>query len=151
MSTNPTPSICRIVRYRLDADDAQRINHERADSMLSKIGNPVQAGDEYPMIITKVWGDTPTSAVNGTVFLDGNHLFWATSVLCGEGDRTFSWPNGSRVERAQPIDEAKHPVEGKPQYETPSIKPIDPPGGVGTQAEPAPVAPPTSPPPNAQS
>ena len=59
------------------------------------IGNEAKEGDTFPMLITKVWGDTPTSAVNGQTFLDGNDVLWVTSASVGEGPRTFSWPTRS--------------------------------------------------------
>lgn len=112
------PTLGRIVHYRLSVEDAAQINRRRttgkaiADRMKSKlvnpqggqdvaawpagaqahIGNDAREGDVHPMIITKTWGDTPTSAVNGQVLLDGNDVLWATSVCVGEGQRTFSWP-----------------------------------------------------------
>lgn len=115
------PTIGRIVHYRLSADDATQINRRRttgariAERMQNAIppdvgrntepifgwpagaqahiGNEVKEGDTFPMMITRVWGDTPESAVNGQVFLDGTDVFWATSVSVGEGPRTFSWPS----------------------------------------------------------
>ena len=56
------------------------------------IGNQAEEGQTFPMIITRVWGDTPEWAVHGQVFLDGNDVLWVTSALVGEGPRTFSWP-----------------------------------------------------------
>lgn len=57
------------------------------------IGNEAQEGQTFPMMIVAVWEDAPTtSAVNGQVFLDGNDVFWATSVSVGEGPGTYSWP-----------------------------------------------------------
>lgn len=99
------PSIGRIVHYTLSKSDAEQINRRRDDAKekmdwhrLLKtgaqvhVGNVVKEGDVYPMIITRVWGPDETSAVNGTVFLDGNDSFWATSVSVGEGPRTWAWP-----------------------------------------------------------
>lgn len=111
------PTVGRIVHYRLSEQDAAQINRRRtngksiADRMQllvhttgdeklvgwpvgaqAHIGNEAREGDTLPMMIVKTWGDTPTSAVNGQVFLDGNDVLWATSVCVGEGPRTFSWP-----------------------------------------------------------
>jgi hypothetical protein len=111
------PSVGRIVHYRLSADDATQINRRRTtgasiaeriktelptmrDGMVPQwpegaqahIGNVVLDGDIYPMVITRVWGSDPTSAVNGQVFLDGNDVFWATSRTVGDQPGTFSWP-----------------------------------------------------------
>lgn len=104
----PVPSIGRIVRYRLNAAQAEQINRRRKDAREKMplhgffktgaqvhVGNDVKAEDEFPMIITRVWGSGPDSYVNGQLFLDGNDLFWVTSVKVGEGSGTFSWPTRS--------------------------------------------------------
>jgi hypothetical protein len=108
------PTIGRIVHYRLNVDDVAQINRRRTtgasiaermkygdDPQLkawpagaqAHIGNGVKEGDTFPMLITKVWGDTPTSAVNGQAFLDGNDVLWVTSASVGEGPRSWSWPS----------------------------------------------------------
>lgn len=100
---NLIPTIGRIVHYRLSVEDAEQINRRRmsgAGSDVAKwplsaqahVGNVVLSGYAFPMIITKVWGDTPESAVNGQVFLDGNDVLWVTSVHVGQETGTFSWP-----------------------------------------------------------
>jgi len=103
------PTIGRIVQYRIDANDVAQINRRRttgksiADRMQAgnvtwpagaqaHIGNEAHEGDTYPMLIVRCWGDTPTSCVNGQVFLDGTDVLWVTSVSVGEGPRTWSWP-----------------------------------------------------------
>jgi len=99
------PTIGRIVHYTLSDHDAQLINKRRADAsthmrehnenatgVAVHVGNGVQAGDVYPLVITRVWGDTETSAVNGQVLLDGSDSLWVTSVTHGEGGRHFAWP-----------------------------------------------------------
>lgn len=42
-----------------------------------------------PAIITRVWSD---ECVNLKVFSDGPSDYWVTSVLLGEGYRTWAWP-----------------------------------------------------------
>jgi len=115
------PTIGRIVHYRLSADDASQINRRRTSGVSiatrmktyvqggggaengevvygwpegaqAHIGNAVTEGDTFPMLITKVWGDNPSSAVNGQAYLDGNDVLWVTSACVGEGPRSFSWP-----------------------------------------------------------
>jgi hypothetical protein len=104
------PSIGRIVQYRLTAQDAEQINRRRTSGFSisnrvkadpqpqwpigaqAHIGNEAREGVVFPMMITKVWGNKPDSAVNGQVFLDGNDVLWITSIAAGEGPRTFSWP-----------------------------------------------------------
>lgn len=56
------------------------------------IGNSVSAGDVFPMLICRICGETPESAVNGQVFLDGNDTYWATSRVCGDNLGNWSWP-----------------------------------------------------------
>ena len=100
-----TPTVGRIVHYKLTAQDAEQVNRRRKDAdanrqnhsdaalgYVAHIGNPAFEGDVYPMLIVRVWGTTPESSVNGQVFLDGNDVLWATSVAVGEGPRTFAWP-----------------------------------------------------------
>lgn len=107
------PTIGRIVHYRLSMDDADQINRRRTDGgsiaqrmkygddpllkawpagAQAHIGNGVKEGDIFPMMITRVWGSTPGSAVNGQAYLDGTDVLWVTSVCVGDGPRTFSWP-----------------------------------------------------------
>jgi hypothetical protein len=101
------PSIGRIVHYTLSARDAEQVNRSREDARrnilqiaeaqagyVAHVGNDVQAGDVYPLVITRTWGDTPESAVNGQVMLDGNDLLWVSSVQQGDGERTWRDPRG---------------------------------------------------------
>lgn len=110
--TAPVPTIGCIVHYTLSALDAEAINKRRKDARRNlnaagvtlasqelgaqiHVGNAVEAGEVYPLIITRVWGDQPHSAVNGQVLLDGGDCYWATSVSAGEGERRFVWPGRS--------------------------------------------------------
>lgn len=102
------PSIGRIVHYKLNAHDAEAINRRRQDAFNKNaagvtlasqelgpqihIGNGVAAGEVYPAMIVRTWGDTPESCVQLQVFLDGNDTYWATSVAHGEGERQYTWP-----------------------------------------------------------
>ena len=101
-------TIGRIVHYTLSEHDAEQINRrrahaqshlaehiERSDGSVIHVGNGVQEGDVYPLVITRVWGTHEGAAVNGQVLLDGNDLFWATSVTEGKGPRHFAWPTRS--------------------------------------------------------
>lgn len=82
-----------IVLYMLTEQDAAEINRRRTNPVIIKeridnktwpigaqahIGNEAQAGQELPMVITRMWSQ---SCVNGQVFLDGNDTLWKTSVL----------------------------------------------------------------------
>ena len=99
------PTIGRIVHYRLSAYDANAINARRKDAKEKlpwhhairsgaqvHVGNDVAAGEVYPLVITRLWGDTPESCFNGQLLLDGNDLFWVTSTSIGEGPAKAFWP-----------------------------------------------------------
>lgn len=103
------PSIGRIVIFIVSADVAVQINRRRTSGSAildrikknteesthwpigaqAHIGNDVKEGDEFPMIITRVWNDT---LVNGQVLLDGNDCFWASSSLEGNAGYNWHWP-----------------------------------------------------------
>ena len=101
-----TPTIGRIVHYRLSAADAEAINRRRehaqahldehranSNGVQVHVGNRAAEGDVFPMVITRVWQPGESEGhVNGQVLLDGNDLLWVTSVNVGSGPRTFSWP-----------------------------------------------------------
>ncbi len=98
------PTIGRIVHYKLSEQDVLEINRRRTNGYEIKlkmtegkwsvgsqahIGNEVQVGEIFPMIIVKVWSDT---CVNGQVILDGNDQFWKTSPSLGEQNGEWNWP-----------------------------------------------------------
>lgn len=85
------PSIGRVVHYTLNQQDADEINRRRTDSFVLA-GNQAQEGDVYPAMIVRIFGETPESAVNLQVFLDGTDTFWATSRTLGEGPSHWAWP-----------------------------------------------------------
>lgn len=103
-----TPTICRIVRYRLSSSDIQQINKRRqdyraalreaggptSDGYQAHVGNDVQIGQVYPAMIARVWSVNPApgAAVNLQVFLDGNDTYWATSRAEGPGEGQWEWP-----------------------------------------------------------
>ena len=102
-------TIGRIVLFTLSEDSAQQINRRRTSgsSIIARIkkntddssawplgaqahiGNDVEPGQQFPMMVTKVWSP---GCVNGQVFLDGSDCFWATSVTEGTGGQTWAWP-----------------------------------------------------------
>lgn len=91
------PSLGRIVHCKLSQQDAEAINRDRllsgaTASGPARTGNKVSAGDVFPMMVTRTWGSSPESAVNGQVFLDGNDIFWATSRTVGDQPGQFNWP-----------------------------------------------------------
>ncbi len=100
----PKPTIGRIVRYMLSAEDAEAINGRRTtgDGIADRsehglwptgaqahIGNRVEGGQEFPMLVVATWDGT---VVNGQVFLDGNDVLWVTSAHQGPGPGTWTWP-----------------------------------------------------------
>jgi hypothetical protein len=99
------PSVGRIVRYMLTGADVLQINRRRKDASANlgsirtdalgyvvHAGNQAEAGQVLPMMIVRVWGDTPASAVNGQVLLDGNDTLWVTSRCAGQGQGFWRWP-----------------------------------------------------------
>jgi hypothetical protein len=97
-----TPTIGRILHYRLTEDDADRVNRRRtnAQSIAERLaevppswprgaqahfGDPVKAGVYFPMVVVRV----SDGSVNGQVLLDGNDVLWVSCV--GEGTRPGSW------------------------------------------------------------
>lgn len=88
------PTVGRIVHYTLTEQDAKLITEARS-KVPDRIGNFVEAGQVYPMLIVRCWGATEESSVNGQVFLDGNDTHWVTSV--GQGDGLRQWHEPPRV------------------------------------------------------
>lgn len=91
------PSAGRIVQYKLTQANASQVNRRRPRqrddaSVPIHAGNQAYEGDIYPMLIVRAWGNEPTSAVNGQVFLDGDDTLWVTSVTMGDDLGQFFWP-----------------------------------------------------------
>jgi hypothetical protein len=98
------PTIGRIVIYKLSQDDCNKINKRRADGdawaafhrqnsngAMVHVGNYVAEGYEYPALVVKTWGNSPTSAVNLKVELDGSDSYWATSRIVGNKPGDYHW------------------------------------------------------------
>lgn len=89
-----TATIGRIVHYTLTEQDAEAINRRRTDGAhygqhVAPVGNHVDAGDTYPLVITRVWDPT---LVNGQLLLDGNDALWVTSRREGAEQGQWRWP-----------------------------------------------------------
>lgn len=122
---NQTPTIGRIVAYTLTAFDAAKIEQNRTfGDYYGKplyTGNRVAEGDVFPLLITRTWGDTPESAVNGQVLLDGNDSLWVTSTSVGEGPGRFAWPTLNVLEAevdpgtVEPVPATPKPVPATPK------------------------------------
>ena len=129
-----TPTIGRIVHYRLSSQDAEAINRRRdhaAAHLRSKTGgahegyqahagNSVNSGEAFPMIIVRTFGEGERAAVSGQVFLDGSDVFWATSLIEGGAPGQWTWPERVGVSAAPAHD---HPeAETKPGRGAPGKK-----------------------------
>ena len=53
------------------------------------IGNDIKAGDIYPAMVVRVWGESGCS--NLRVILDGSDDYWATSINYDAEKRAYSW------------------------------------------------------------
>lgn len=93
-----TPTVGRIVHYKLSEYDAKAINRRRADftaagpsrtGAQAHVGNHAEAGQVFPATIVRTFGP---DAVNLQVTLDGSDTYWATSRKTGDEDGTWAWP-----------------------------------------------------------
>ncbi|MCU1518486.1 MAG: hypothetical protein JWQ75_3207 [Pseudarthrobacter sp.] len=83
-----TPTIGRLVHYKLTAGDVASITAKRLKDGTS--GNTPAAGELYPATIVRVWGGH--AGVNLQVHLDGPDTHWATSRPEGEAEGQWIWP-----------------------------------------------------------
>lgn len=95
----------RVVEYTLTANDASQISRRRIEAANDDArqawassgwtplftGNGVNAGDTFPLVITRIWGERvgDGSFVNGQVMLDGNDTLWVMSIK--EGPAPGEW------------------------------------------------------------
>lgn len=103
------PTIGRIVNFKLSKQHADEINRRRTSSVSilerikvlawpvgaqAHIGNTVQEGEIYPLVITRVWGQEAHSAFNGQLLLDGNDTYWVTSTSISDepAEGHCTWP-----------------------------------------------------------
>jgi hypothetical protein len=80
-----TPTIGRIVLYKLSESDANDIKHRRGAAQ----GNVPHAGEVYPAVVVRSWGGP---SVNLQVFLDGPDSYWAPSRKEGTVEGCWTWP-----------------------------------------------------------
>ena len=114
------PRVGDWVVHRLHEFQAEAINKRRADArrfaleqaqsvaplkdagFVVHTGNNVRAGQEFPMLVVRVWEsnhDQPGDwLVNGQVFLDGSDVFWVTSARQGGEPGEFHYPDPFRYE-----------------------------------------------------
>ncbi len=87
-----TPTIGRIVHYKLTKGDAQEIQRKRLQAGHATFsGNTAAEGDVFPALIVRVW-DEPKPSVQLQVFPDGNDTYWATSRYEGAEAGQWAWP-----------------------------------------------------------
>lgn len=91
-----SPTIGRILAYRLKQSDVDAINRRRTMSR-DHSGNGMSAGDVVPLIACAIWPEEYATGarlmdhaegtvydgpvgINGQAFLDGNDSLWVTSA-----------------------------------------------------------------------
>ena len=97
-----TPTIGRIVVYKLSKRDAEQINKRRNDAhkhldehraasngVQIHYGWNVAEGNEFPAVVVHGHGETCASL---TVFAAGSDNFWAPSMNLGDEPGTWHWP-----------------------------------------------------------
>jgi hypothetical protein len=102
-----TPTLGRVVHYKLTEQDAVMINRRRDDfdafrlgdgrgkrgtGHVAHVGNTARGGDVYPAIVVRTF-DPTISTCNLQVFLDGNDAYWATSRVEGDEAGQWTWPS----------------------------------------------------------
>ncbi len=81
-----TPTIGRIVNYKLTKDEKKRIQFGKKGVISND--QPI-----LPAVIVAVHGDQPESVVNLKVMVDGDAPdLWVTSVGVGKKIGTWAWP-----------------------------------------------------------
>lgn len=127
----------RIVYFVFDEQSAQEVNRRRTTGASiaerirqqiitleygtvpqwplgaqAHIGNEVHAGDIYPAMVIRVWGDE-SGCSNLKVMLDGNDDFWATSINFDAEKRphTWHWMFEGQQTRYRP-DRTEAPAQG---------------------------------------
>lgn len=99
-----TPTLGRIVHYRLSDRDAEEINRRRKDFAAAEpgnsgfqghVGNPVVGGQTFPAMVVRTGnfeGADNADICSLQVFLDGNDTLWAVSRAEGDRDGAWAWP-----------------------------------------------------------
>jgi hypothetical protein len=89
---NQTPTIGRIVHYKLSEQDVQRLGEAAARAGVKS--NPHDVGQALPAIIVRVWPDGTRAAglINLQALTDGPMTLWITSIREGTAPGEWSWP-----------------------------------------------------------
>lgn len=122
------PTVGRIVLFSLAQYQVEEINRRRKDAQREMdyhrwkkngvqihVGNEVKAGDVYPAMVVRVWGDTPTCAVNLKVMLDGTDDYWVTSTNAVDQptEGKYHWMDYQKGQAAK-TEAAEALASGKP-------------------------------------
>lgn len=84
--SNKIPTIGQSGIYKPTKEELKEIEFGKKGFITNK-------QKELPAVIVAVWGDTPESAVNLKVMIDGDKPdLWATSVTVGKIMGTWRWP-----------------------------------------------------------
>ncbi len=110
-------TVGRIVHCVLSEEDAGAINRRRttkasiAERITQKlwplgaqahIGNHVKAGETYPAIAVRIFGDSENPLASFQVFLDGNDNYWAIARFESANlPGSWHWPS-QKPETQQP-------------------------------------------------
>ena len=104
------PTIGRIVIFKITEEQAQQINRRRTSGAIisdkikedewpmgaqAHIGNSAFAGEEFPLVIVRIWPNEFGSGIpgiNGQVLLDGNDVLWVSSAGEGPENGQWHWP-----------------------------------------------------------
>lgn len=97
-----TPTVGRIVHYRLSEQDANDINRRRKDfqngsagsdrtGFIGHVGNPAAEGQVCAATVVRVFNES-SDAINLQAVLDGNDTYWATSRTQGNDPGQWAWP-----------------------------------------------------------
>ena len=107
------PTVGRIVLYTISTQDVASIRDQRARAGTYQ-GNDVYAGDVYPAMVIRAWGNKPDSYVNLKVMLDGYDTYWATSRKAGaEADQGFYHWMPYQIGQAAKTEAAEAALEAK--------------------------------------
>lgn len=91
-----TPTLGRVVHYRLSEGDVDNVLAFRADKDYF-VGNGVSEGQTYPAQVVATFNGG--ASCNLVVTLDGKDTLWVTSRPEGDTPGTWTWP--PRVETTQ--------------------------------------------------
>lgn len=85
MTEAQIPTVGRVVTYNTTEDERKALKTLNCN-----------ASNQLPAIIVAVWGDSPQSAVNLKVKVDGPAAdLWKTSLSAAEPDENGKYPEGS--------------------------------------------------------